>query len=192
MSVKNLTSLMESTCYVCTKQQNVEHMKLALSDICGIPLSFMQSMSFEDIGSIDKDQLLKALSMIEGVIKALLDLEEAMLEQTLLPMIQSVWDKILGILRSRFNDKELITACCSLIQRALKAVGYKLLSYEFFENLSSHLILCFKSNASNITCLSTFSELCGEMGKANDQIKQCALQKQLELSEFTLQLVNTQ
>jgi hypothetical protein len=58
---------------------------------------------------------MKALSMIIGVIKALKDLEEGMLVQTLLPMIQSVWDKVMSILHTRFNDKDLIIMTCSLI-----------------------------------------------------------------------------
>ena len=41
MSVKNVSSLMESVCYVCTKQDNENALTL-MNDICSIPLSFMQ------------------------------------------------------------------------------------------------------------------------------------------------------
>jgi hypothetical protein len=79
----------------------------------------MQSMSFEDIQTVDKGQLLKALSMIIGVTKAVKDLEGDVLARTLLPMIQSVWEKIMSILQTRFNDKELITMVCMLIEKTL-------------------------------------------------------------------------
>jgi len=42
MSAKNVSCLMESICYVCTKQEDQNALKLALDDICSIPLSFMQ------------------------------------------------------------------------------------------------------------------------------------------------------
>ena len=65
---------MESVCYVCTKQGNNEALKLALNDICFIPLSFLNSI--QDMATAEQDHLLKAISMITGAIKAQEDLEE--------------------------------------------------------------------------------------------------------------------
>ena len=42
MSAKNVSAIMESICYVCTKLEDENALKLALGDICSIPLSFMQ------------------------------------------------------------------------------------------------------------------------------------------------------
>ena len=64
---------MESVCYVCTKQGNNEALKAALNDICFIPLSFMEQI--QDMGTVEQDHLLKAISMITGAIKAQEDLE---------------------------------------------------------------------------------------------------------------------
>ena len=41
---------------------------------------------------------MKALSMITGAVKAQADLDEEILVQTLLPMIESVWKKVMSIL----------------------------------------------------------------------------------------------
>jgi hypothetical protein len=67
MSMKNVSSLMESVCYVCTKQGNDQAMKMALNDICLLPLSFMEQI---DVQNVEKDHLMKALSMITGAVKA--------------------------------------------------------------------------------------------------------------------------
>lgn len=62
---------MESLCYVCTKQENEAALKAALGDICSIPLSFMNQIQADNLQTIEKSHLIKALSMITGAIKGL-------------------------------------------------------------------------------------------------------------------------
>jgi hypothetical protein len=69
---------------------------------------------------------MKALSMITGAVKAQADLEEEILVQTLLPMIESVWKKVMSILQFRWNDPELILTVCLLIQKFLASLYHKL------------------------------------------------------------------
>lgn len=89
---------MESVCYVCTKQSNTEALKAALSDICSIPLSFMDQI--QDISSANKDHLLKCISMLTGAVKAQSDLDEVIMNalDTMLPLVEKVWDKLMAIL----------------------------------------------------------------------------------------------
>lgn len=70
MTVKNVGILMESVCYA--KKTNDQALKLALFDICAIPLSLLEKVQQpEEIKNIDKNYLLKIISMLTGAIKAL-------------------------------------------------------------------------------------------------------------------------
>jgi len=104
-------------------------------------------------------------------------------------MIQSVWDKLMFILSVRANDKELILATCSLVQKSIGTLTKHMTSLEFFENLSSNLINCFKNNSGNMCCLQTFSHLCLKMGKSSDEMKQRAMMKFDVVCEMILQHV---
>jgi hypothetical protein len=83
----------------------------------------------------------------------------------------------MSILQSRFNDKELITMVCELIEKTLGALGPQLTSIEFFNNLSNHLINCFVSNSGNLSCLEAFGTLCTNMGGANGDFRVAVLSK---------------
>jgi len=177
---------MESICYVCTKQEDENALKLALSDICSIPLTFMQEIQSEDLPNVDKSHLLKAVSMMTGAIRALQELSEAVLEQTLLPLIQSVWDKLMGLLCARALEKDLIATTCSLVNRSIGLLAKNVIGPEFFDSLSANLITCFKSNPQNLCCLQTFALLCLKVGKSSDEMKQRAMMQFIVVCEMVL------
>ena len=189
MSIKNVSSLMESICYVCTKQADENALKLALSDICSIPLAFMQQIQLTDLPTVDKSHLLKAVSMIAGALRALQELSEAVLEDTLLPMIQSVWEKLMGLLCTRAPDNDLIATTCNLINRSIGLLAKNVIGPEFFDSLSVNLITCFKSNPQNLCCLQTFALLCLKVGKSSEEMKQRAMMQFNVVCEMVLQRV---
>lgn len=110
--------------------------------------------------------------MITGAIRGLQELSETLLEQTLLPMIQSVWGKLMSILSLRALDSELIAATCNLVQKSIGILTKNMINLEFFNTLSSTLINCFRNNFRNMCCLQTFSYLCLKTGKSSDELKQ--------------------
>ena len=129
------------------------------------------------------------MSMITGAIKALRELSEAVLEQTLLPMIRSVWEQLMCILSLRALEKDLIVATCKLVQNSIGILAKSLISLEFFNNLSSNLINCFKSNSQNVCCLQTFSYLCLKMGRSSEELTQSAMMYFDAVFEMILQHV---
>ena len=116
--------------------------------------------------------------MIIGVIKAVKDLESGLLAKTLMPMIQSVWDKIMSILQTRFNDKQLSTLTNQLIEMTLKIIGHCYASIDFFNNLSDNLINSFINNQGNLSSLEAFGTLSTTLGGVNNDFKAAVLAKQ--------------
>ena len=45
-----------------------------------------------------------------------MELSEELLEQTLLPIIQAVWDKLMAMLTVKAADTDLVATTCNLIQ----------------------------------------------------------------------------
>lgn len=89
---------MEAMCYVCTRQSNDESITLSLNDLCNLPVVFYGFIKDEEIHNIDKIMILKANSLIEGAIKATKDLNADLIGKTIIPMIESVWNKLMLIL----------------------------------------------------------------------------------------------
>ena len=111
----------------------------------------------------------------------------AILTKTLHPMIQSMWGHCLQILQYRFQDKELILTACGLIKKTIGSLAETGVQFEFFDNLSTHLITCFNNNQGNISCLQCLSFMCQKMGKLSDEIKANALQKVEAVCQLILQ-----
>ena len=71
----------------------------------------------------DREQLLKATSMLTASTSAINDLPAFQLKPVLLPIFQDVWPSIARTMQARFNDKDLIETFCEYLiklGRALK------------------------------------------------------------------------
>ena len=142
-----------------------------MGDVCSIPLSFMNQIDAQNIQNIDKLHLIKALSMITGAIKGLNELDQQLLEQTLLPIIQAVWDKLMAMLTIKAADTDLVATTCKLIQEAIRVLASSIINVDFFNNLSQALITSFRSNFKNLSSIQTFAFLCKETGRRSDELK---------------------
>ena len=66
--------------------------------------------------------IIKANALIQGAIKAANDLDFELVSKTIIPMIESVWQKINLILQKRFHDKLAITSTCQLINKSVSVI----------------------------------------------------------------------
>lgn len=186
MEVGNLSLLMESLCYVATQQPDENSIKAALGDTCSSAVQLLSGNDAPAIQTADKSHLLKAVVMLTGAVKALQSMESSALTTLLLPMVESVWGTLVTIFQVRFNDLDLVLSCCNFIQKIIKVLSKSLVNLDFFANLADSLVYCFKSNSANISCMQTFSYLCGQMGKESEEIKAVAVQKFDVVSELIL------
>ena len=97
--------------------------------------------------------LIKAISMITGAVKALKGTGQNVLAQTLLPVFQGIYGLLEQILTQRSDHKELITATCTLIQRAFSTLGNGLVSSALYTGFVSSLVKCFFQHSGNLSCL---------------------------------------
>lgn len=126
--------------------------------------------------------------MLTGAIKALAGVGQDVLSLTLLPMIQGIFEQLSVIFTQRFNDRDLIIQTNDLIQRAVKALGPQLVNPQFYSVLVTNLLQCFSQNAHNLSCLTTFSYLCIQVGK-DPQNKQITLQNIDAICDHVLRLM---
>jgi len=66
--------------------------------------------------------IIKANALIQGAIKAANELDFELVSKTIIPMIESVWQKIILILQKRFHDKLTITSTCQLINKSVSVI----------------------------------------------------------------------
>ena len=66
ISNRNLQNLMESLCFICTRQKTRQF----LPDVIRIPIDFITQIPQEAIASTDQNHLMKLILMLTGAIKA--------------------------------------------------------------------------------------------------------------------------
>ena len=77
MSVSNLSLYVESVCYVCSMQQTIDQKRQALIDVMSSPVSLIVGLKNKQLNEGD---LIKAVSMLTGAVKALSEMQKEELE----------------------------------------------------------------------------------------------------------------
>ena len=89
--------LMEGVCTVCSVLPS-DKLPEAVSKTSRIAVSMLSHLDMAHINQISREELIKALVMLSGCVKALDHLPATVLKQALLPMIESVWDNLCKLL----------------------------------------------------------------------------------------------
>ena len=66
--------------------------------------------------------LIKAIAMIQGSMKATIHFDDTQMAMTIVPMIKTIWDSLNNILKTRFNEKDLIISTCTLIRSQIDII----------------------------------------------------------------------
>lgn len=71
-------------------------------------------MDMSQIHNVDRDDLQKALLMLQGCVKALDYLPAVVIKQAIFPIIANIWDNLCKILEEKYNDSEVVILICNL------------------------------------------------------------------------------
>lgn len=95
-----------------------------------------------------------------------------MLSVTVVPMIKSLWETLTAILKTRFNEGELIAATCDLLRTEIDIVikSKDLQLEEMFSSLAKNLLFCFQSSHKNTCCLRTVAHAVQLMGRVTENL----------------------
>lgn len=117
MAMSNLQLYTEGVCFICSKQEHTSQIKQALADLLHEPLSYIQSFSLQ-AQVTGSQNLMKAIFMLTGAVKALQTLPIETLQVTLFPMIQQSLNSMIAIISQEHQlrlGKEIVLSSCNLI-----------------------------------------------------------------------------
>lgn len=72
--------------------------------------------------NVSTQNLIKAIAMIQGSMKATIHFDDTQMAMTIVPMIKTIWDSLNNILKTRFNEKDLIVSTCTLIRSQIDII----------------------------------------------------------------------
>lgn len=177
LQIRSTSDLMESLCCVCSHQADPVVLQQSFNNIAQIPVNFLNSVQSEQSVAVDRHNLIKAIAMVQGALKATRHLADERMAVTVIPMIKSIWDSLNLILQTRCLEKDLIQATCDVIVAAIKYVVKSpgIQQEQLYESLSKNMLLCFQGNHQNACCIRALAVVTFEVGKRSPTLTTLAM-----------------